>query len=224
MENKELNTSKVDRKENKAITIAFEGGEGSGKGTLIREFIDFLEEKSISYLQLREPGGKKISEEIREIILDKENTQMSYLTEAYLYAAARSQLISDHLNEFKDKDIIIFDRSIYSSLAYQGYARGLGIDVVYNINKHIGPYIDLVIYLKLDPKVGIDRIMKNRKDEINRLDLEKIDFHAKVQEGYDLLAKNEKDKFIILDASKDKEAVFNDLINLLKERNIIRED
>lgn len=205
--------------------LALEGGEGSGKGTTLKNLIDYFFINGISYEIAREPGGCNISEDIRNVILNKNNTNMTPITEAYLYAAARLQLISEIEQNFQDKDIVLFDRSIYSSFAYQGHARGLGIDLIKDINKYVykdgKDYIDYVIFLKLDPKQGIDRIMTNRSDEINRLDLETLDFHEKVQEGYNLLAKEHPEKFIVIDANQTPKEILDDIVRELRERDIL---
>ena len=166
--------------------IAFEGGEGSGKSTILEMVYNYLIENNIDCIKTREPGGIKISEDIRNIILDKNNTQMDAKTEALLYAAARRQhLVEKVIKELEKGKIVLCDRFLYSSLAYQGYARGLGIEEIYNINKFaIDEYMpDLNLFFDVSPEVGLARINRNKDREVNRLDLEKMDFHHKVRKG-----------------------------------------
>lgn len=205
---------------NKGKFIVFEGGEGSGKTTMIELIYNFLIEKGIDCIKTREPGGIKISEDIRKIILDTNNTSMDGRTEALLYAAARRQhLVEKVIPALKENKVVLCDRFIYSSLAYQGYARDLGIEEVYIINKFaIEDYMpDLNILFDLNPKVGLERINKNKSREINRLDLEKIDFHNKVREGYMELTKEFKNKIVVIDAEKNIEEVFLQVKDIILE-------
>lgn len=205
---------------NKGKFIVFEGGEGSGKTTMIELVYNFLIEKGIDCIKTREPGGIKISEDIRNVILDTNNKSMDGRTEALLYAAARRQhLVEKVIPALKENKVVLCDRFIYSSLAYQGYAREIGIEDVFIINKFaIEDYMpDLNILFDLNPEVGLERINKNKSREVNRLDLEKIDFHNKVREGYRKLSKEYKNKIVVIDAEKDIDEVF------LKVKDIILE-
>lgn len=205
---------------NKGKFIVFEGGEGSGKSTMIELIYNFLIEKGVECIKTREPGGIKISEDIRNIILDTQNTSMDSKTEALLYAAARRQhLVEKVIPELEMGKIVLCDRFIYSSLAYQGYARGIGVDDIFLINKFaIEEYMpDLNLLFDLSPEVGLDRINKNKDREVNRLDLEKIDFHNRVREGYINLAKENKDKFIIINAEKTLNEVFEETKDIILE-------
>lgn len=208
---------------NRGKFIVFEGGEGSGKSTILDMVYDYLIRNNIECVKTREPGGIKISEDIREIILDTRNTEMDSKTEALLYAAARRQhLVEKVIKELDKGKIVLCDRFIYSSLAYQGYARDIGIEDIYQINKFaIGEYMpDLNILFDVSPEVGLLRINKNKDREVNRLDLEKMDFHYKVREGYNKLYESNKDKFVKIDAEKSIEEVFNSvkeiIINYIK--------
>lgn len=192
--------------------IVFEGGDGSGKSTILDMVYDYLIENNIECIKTREPGGIKISEDIREVILNTKNTKMDSRTEALLYAAARRQHLVEKVIPKIDKGaIVLCDRFIYSSLAYQGYARNIGIDEIYQINKFaVGEYMpDLNILFDLSPEIGLERINKNKEREINRLDLEKIDFHNKVRDGYLKLYEENKEKFVKINAEKSIEEVFN---------------
>jgi dTMP kinase len=203
---------------NRGKFIVFEGGEGSGKSTILDMVYDYLIRNNIECVKTREPGGIKISEDIREIILDTRNTEMDSKTEALLYAAARRQhLVEKVIKELDKGKIVLCDRFIYSSLAYQGYARDIGIEDIYQINKFaIGEYMpDLNILFDVSPEAGLLRINKNKDREVNRLDLEKMDFHYKVREGYNKLYESNKDKFVKIDAEKSIEEVFNSVKEII---------
>jgi len=207
---------------NKGKFIVFEGGEGSGKTTILEMIYDYLITKGIECIKTREPGGIKISENIREIILDKDNTNMDSKTEALLYAAARRQhLVEKVIKALNEGKVVLCDRFIFSSLAYQGYARDLGIEEIYNINKFaIDEYMpDLNILFDVDPKIGLARINKNSNREVNRLDLEKLDFHYKVREGYNILANKYNKNFIKINAEETIEEVF-EKVRMIIEKSL----
>lgn len=198
----------------KGLFVAFEGGEGSGKSTIIEKIYIWLRESGHECVLTREPGGIKISEKIREVILDKENTEMDSRTEALLYAAARRQhLVEKVIPAINSGKIVLCDRFVDSSLAYQGYARGLGIDEVFEINKFaINDCMPNVsILFDINPEIGLERIRKNSSREVNRLDLEKIDFHNKVREGYTKIYENNKDRMIKINAEQSIDQVFEEV-------------
>lgn len=203
---------------NRGKFIVFEGGEGSGKSTILEMIYDYLIENNINCIKTREPGGIQISEDIRKIILDTKNTSMDGKTEALLYTAARRQhLVERVVPKLNDGVIVLCDRFIYSSLAYQGYARGIGMSDIYQINKFaVGEYMpDLNILFDVSPQIGLSRINKNKGREVNRLDLEKMDFHNKVREGYHKLYEDNKDKFIKINAEKSIEEVFSEVKEII---------
>lgn len=203
----------------KGLFIVFEGGEGSGKSTILTKTYDWLMENNNECITTREPGGIEISERIREIILDTNNTAMDGRTEALLYAAARRQhLVEKVIPALNSGKIVLCDRFIDSSLAYQGFARGLGIEEIYEINKFaIDEYMpNLTILFDIEPEIGLGRINKDNNREVNRLDLEKIDFHNKVREGYNILLENYQDRIKKIDASKSIEDVFAEVKKILK--------
>lgn len=205
----------------KGLFIVFEGGEGSGKTTAIEEVYKWLIEEGIKCIQTREPGGIKISEQIRQVILNKENVMMEARTEALLYAAARRQHLVEKVIPALEKGVIVLcDRFIDSSLAYQGYARNLGIEEVMSINKFaIGEYMpDISILFDLDPKIGLERISNNNSREINRLDLEELDFHQKVRDGYNIVYERNKDRIIKIDAEQSKENVIKQIKSILDSK------
>ncbi len=175
------------------LFITIEGPEGSGKTTVAKMITERLKMEGYPVVYTREPGGVEIAEKIRDIILDVNNTKLDPRSEALLYAASRRQHLVEKVEPaLAEGKIIICDRFIDSSLAYQGHARGLGIDEVFEmnmfaINKRLP---DLTILLDIDPQEGLNRINKNRSGELNRLDLENLSFHQKVHEGYEIKKRN----------------------------------
>lgn len=203
----------------KGLFIVFEGGEGTGKTTAIDAIYNWIKENDFECIKTREPGGIKISEEIRQVILNKDNKTMDARTEALLYAAARRQhLVEKVIPALEAGSIVLCDRFIDSSLAYQGYARDLGVEQVMSINKFaIGEYMpDITILFDLEPKIGLDRIKSCDNREVNRLDLEKLDFHERVRAGYNVVYKDNRDRIIKIDAEQSKENVINQIKNILK--------
>ena len=201
--------------------ITLEGVEGSGKSTLIQYLKELIEGIGKKVIVTREPGGIEISEQIRSVILDTENTKMDGRTEALLYAAARRQhLVERIIPALKEGNVVLCDRFIDSSLAYQGYARGLGIDEVLSINEFaIGSFMpNLTLYLDLDPQIGLSRIRKNKGREVNRLDLEEISFHLKVRDGYEEVIKRFPDRIVRVDANQELDKVFLDTKQILLEK------
>lgn len=203
----------------KGLFIVFEGGEGSGKSTILDKIYNWLQEENLDCIKTREPGGIKISEQIRSVILDSKNTEMDGRTEALLYAAARRQhLVEKVIPALKEGKIVLCDRFLDSSLAYQGFARGLGIDEIYEINKFAieDNFPDISIFFDLEPRIGLERINKNKDREVNRLDLEEIEFHNKVREGYTMLLRK-NNNMVRIDASKSINEVFEDVKGIIKE-------
>ena len=201
--------------------ITLEGPEGSGKTTAVEAAVKKLEELGYQIVRTREPGGTPISEEIRNVILDKKNTSMDGRTEALLYAASRRQhLVEKVWPALKEGKIVICDRYLDSSLAYQGGARGLGIDEVLNINLFAteNTWPDLTLLFDIKPEEGLKRIAANANREVNRLDLEKIEFHQKVRESFLLLARRFPERFVIIDASKSREEVAKNTLDAILSR------
>lgn len=201
--------------------ITLEGPEGSGKTTAVETAVKKLEELGYSIVRTREPGGTPISEEIRNVILDKKNTMMDPRTEALLYAASRRQhLVEKVWPSIKEGKIVICDRFLDSSLAYQGGARGLGIDEVLNINLFAteNTWPDLTLLFDITPEEGLKRIASNSQREVNRLDLEKLEFHHKVRDSFLLLAKRYPDRFVIIDASQSREEVAKATLDAILSR------
>ena len=167
--------------------VTIEGPEGSGKSSVTKEVVKLLEKDGEEVVLTLEPGGTPIAEQIREVILNKDNTALDPVTEALLYAAARRQHLKEKVWPLsKEGKIIISDRFLDSSLAYQGGARGLGIDYILSMNQFAteGYYPDLTLLFDIDPRIGLARIAANKGREVNRLDLEKIDFHDSVRQTF----------------------------------------
>ncbi|WP_242224233.1 dTMP kinase [Bacillus cereus group sp. BfR-BA-01380] len=205
----------------KGLFVTIEGPEGSGKSTLITKLLPYFEEKKQKVVATREPGGIAISEEIRTILHKKEHTMMEARTEALLYAAARRQhLVEKVMPALEDNYIVICDRFIDSSLAYQGYARGLGVDKVFEINRFATEDCmpDITIYLDIEPEVGLARIRKDDNREVNRLDLESMEFHKRVREGYLQLVNRFADRIVVVNADQPMEAVVEEVTQLIEQK------
>lgn len=203
------------------LFITLEGGDGSGKTTVMGRVAAYLQNRSMPYRITREPGGVEIAEKIRSIILDPAHTAMDARTEALLYAAARSQHLAEVVEPaLKEGLTVLCDRFIDSSLVYQGYARGLGMEEVYAINRFaVGARMpDLTFYLDVDPEVGLSRIAANQNREMNRLDMESLDFHQKVREGYQQVIHAYPDRIVVLDANRPVHMVEQDIVRTLEER------
>lgn len=201
--------------------ITLEGPEGSGKTTAVDFAVKALEEKGYQIVRTREPGGTPIAEQIRNVILDKENTKMDPRTEALLYAASRRQhLVEKVWPALKEGKIVVCDRYLDSSLAYQGGARGLGIENILNINMFAteNTWPDLTLLFDIKPEIGLARIASNSNREVNRLDLEKLEFHNKVRDTFLELAKRYPERFVIIDASKSREEVAHATLEAILSR------
>ena len=201
----------------KGIFITLEGGEGSGKSTAIKGIEEYYKSLGRNVLLTREPGGIKISEEIRNIILDVENTSMTKETETLLYAAARMQHLAEKvIPALEAGDVVICDRYIDSSFVYQGIARGVGLDRVKDANIFALDHMpDKTFFLDVKPEVGLKRI--SQRGKMDRLDLEKIDFHQRVYDGYIELTKIYKDRIVRINGEQEPSKVIEDIINVLKK-------
>lgn len=204
-----------------SLFITLEGTEGSGKSSAMEIVYKRLIDEGYTLVKTREPGGTPISEQIRNVILDKGNTAMDGRTEALLYAASRRQhLVEKIWPSLKEGKLVFCDRYLDSSLAYQGFARGLGIEEVLNINLFAteNTFPDLTLLFNLDPKIGLERISKDKGREVNRLDLEKLSFHQKVHQGYLILAKRYPERIKVIDASLPLEQVAEITYQIIKEK------
>ena len=203
------------------LFITFEGPDGAGKTTVLKAIIERLEKHQVDFLATREPGGIRIAEKIREIILNPTHKEMDPHTEALLYASARSQHFYEKvIPALEAGKHVLCDRFIDSSLAYQGFARGLGMDEVLSINEFaIGKRMpDLTILFDLTPEVGLARIQANRLNEVNRLDAESLAFHQRVYEGYAEVVKRYPERIQKVDASKPLEEVIEDVWKIIIEQ------
>lgn len=201
--------------------ITLEGPEGSGKTSVMKEVIARLRQEGFVIEETREPGGTPIAEQIRQVILNKENTKLDPRAEALLLAASRRQnLVEKIWPALKAGKIVICDRFIDSSLAYQGGARGLGIEPVLNINLFAteSSYPQLTLLFDIPPELGLQRIAANANREINRLDLEQLSFHQKVRDTYLSLAKRFKDRYIVIDASLPLATVIENTYKAIHQR------
>lgn len=200
----------------KALFVTFEGPDGSGKTTISNLVHEKLQLLGYDSLYTREPGGIGISEDIRDIILDTKNTNMDIRTEALLYAASRRQhLVEKIIPALENGKIVVCDRFVDSSLAYQGFARNIGVKKVLDINEFAieGHHPDMTIFLDISAEEGLNRIKgRNYKD---RLDLESVDFHNKVYEGYQLVLKKYEERMRIINAEKTIEEIVDEAIEII---------
>ena len=203
--------------------ITFEGCEGVGKSTQVRMLKNYLERTHQEAIFLREPGGTPISESIREIILSVKNMEMSDDCELLLYNASRAQLINEVIKPaLESGKLVICDRFIDSTLAYQGYARGLGVDFIASLNDFVCKDCmpDVTIYLDLHPKDAFRR--KGGADKNDRLEQQTFDFHVKVYEGYRLATKMYKDRIVSVKPTGTKTETHEEILSILRDRGIIK--
>ncbi|MBR6401261.1 MAG: dTMP kinase [Firmicutes bacterium] len=199
------------------LFISIEGTDGSGKTTQIRLLEQYFKDRGFYVVCTREPGGNMISEKIRELIIDKENTEMTPVTEALLYAAARAQHVAcDIMPVLNDGGIVISDRFLDSSLVYQGCARGLGIKTVKDINKYAVDSLepDITFFLRLKPGDGIER--KKKQKELDRMESENEKFHRMVYGGYMQLARRNKKRIKVIDALKSIDDIHREIVEYIE--------
>ena len=200
--------------------ITFEGCEGVGKSTQLRLLGEYLKSTSQDALFIREPGSTDISEQIRTVILDPDNTAMTAVAEAYLYAASRAQLVREVIKPaLAEGKLVVCDRYIDSSIAYQGYARGLGAELVEELNSYAvdGCMPDATVFIDLRPFEAF----RNGKLS-DRLEQESEEFHNKVYDGFIAQSKRSNGRFIMIKPELDKQATSKKIIDALKTRGIIR--
>ncbi len=205
--------------------ITFEGPEGSGKSTQLPQLAQFLEEKGLSVVRTREPGGTKIGDQIREVLVRMDNTELHPRTEILLFLAARAQLVEELIiPSLQQGKIILCDRYGDSTLAYQGYGHGLDLDALRAMLQFAtgGLKPDRTILLDVDVMTGLKR--KKIKEEWNRLDAYELSFHERVRDGYHILAGQEPERWKIVDATQDPEQVQTEIralvLNALEEKRI----
>ena len=199
----------------KGTFISFEGPDGAGKTSVINAIYHDMTGR-FGYqkvLLTREPGGNRISEQIRDVLFDDQNTNMDARTEALLFAAARRQhIVEDIEPALKAGKVVLSDRYIDSSVAYQGGGRHLGTDDIWELNQFAihGLLPQLTIYLDIDSELGLQRINQYRSDQVNRLDREKLRFHRDVRASYLVLAQRHKERIVVIDASQPLADVISD--------------
>ncbi len=207
----------------KGSFITFEGCEGVGKTTQVERLRRYLEKTGQKALFLREPGGTVISEKIRAMLLSKENDKMNGKCEALLYSAARAQLLGEVVAPALESGInVICDRFTDSTFAYQGSARGLGMDFIDELNRlTCGDVVpDVTVFLDLSPRDAFAR--KGGADADDRLESQSIEFHEKVYEGYKEVAARYPERIVCVDASRDADTVWDTVIDVLRKRTSVK--
>ena len=209
----------------KGFLVSLEGPEGAGKTSVLEALIPILEDRGVKVLTTREPGGVLIGEKIREVILDPSHTEMDPKTELLLYIASRRQhLVEKVLPALAAGKLVIMDRFIDSSVAYQGFGRGLDIDAIDWLNEFAtdGLKPDLTLYFDIEVEEGLARIAANSNREVNRLDMEGLDLHRKVRQGYLSLLEREGNLIEKIDASLPLDQVIENTQQLLFDRMGLR--
>ncbi|PCS00767.1 dTMP kinase [Lactococcus fujiensis] len=203
------------------IFISLEGPDGAGKSTVLQAILPDLQNKYGEIVATREPGGVRVAEEIRHVILNPKNTEIDAKSELLLFAAARRVHLQSKVEPaLAEGKMVIADRYIDSSVAYQGFGRGLGLEVVEWLNDFAtdGLKPDLTLYFDIDTEVALERIKKNRSEDIDRLDMERAEMHRKVRAGYLEIVKSEPERFVTIDASQPLEKVIADSLKVIIER------
>lgn len=205
--------------QNSGVFISFEGGEGAGKSIQIVRLREKLEQLGKKIVLTREPGGTAISEQIREVVLSTKNMGMAYATEVLLYQAARAQVYRELiLPAIEMGKWVLADRTSDSSVVYQGVVREFGVEIIKELNglSTKDTYPDLTILLDVPVEVGLSR--RNGAGGVNRLDMESKEFHEKVRQAYLELAKQEKKRFVVVDATKSIDEVAEEIWNIVARR------
>jgi dTMP kinase len=204
----------------KRLFIVFEGPEGAGKTTQAKLLYRYLKNKGYDVVLTREPGGTKLAEAVRKIILSPK-MKIYPMTELLLYEAARAQHIEEVIKPNLQKNkIVISDRFADASVVYQGYARGLGVEFVEKLNKLVVCNVvpDITFLLDISPKEGLQRIKFNRKTSFDRLEKESLKFHIKIREGYLNIAKKRKNFYIINVENKTFQEVHTIIVDILNKK------
>ena len=200
----------------KGIFITLEGPDGAGKSTQVENIKSYFENAGREVVVSREPGGTPISEKLRNIVLDNGNAEMDDITEMFVYAAARAQHVSEKIRPALDKgSVVVCDRFVDSSIAYQGYGRNLG-DQVGEVNRYatggLEPYV--TFFMDLDPEIGRSRIGKDARD---RLEQQKLDFHYRVYEGYKAICEKYPERVVRIDATRTIDEIKEDIYSKLED-------
>ena len=197
--------------------ITFEGIDGSGKSTQIKKLESRLKSLKINYITYREPGGTKLSEKIRQILLDKENMELSSISEGLLFAAARAQLVKEKIRPDLDSGkVVICDRFIDSTIAYQGYGRRLDIQKLVSINEIAteGLIPDITFLLDIKPENAFKRIDST---EIDRMESVGIKFFKKIRKGYFKIIKDNPERFFLINADRSEVLIENEINEIIDE-------
>ncbi|TYP57392.1 dTMP kinase [Thermosediminibacter litoriperuensis] len=205
-------------KKGKFITI--EGPDGAGKTTQAEKIAQYLKSRGKRVISTREPGGTALGEQLRKVLLDPEGSPV-HTAEALIYAACRAQLLERMvIPALKEGFTVVCDRFVDSSLAYQGWARGIGINRILQLNKWVigSCWPDLTILLDVDPTVSLGRLTGGRKD---RLESEALEFHQKVREGYMKVREMFPDRIRIIDASQPADEVFRQIVAELEKAGVV---
>ncbi|MGT2911246.1 dTMP kinase [Streptococcus cameli] len=205
----------------KGLFITFEGPDGAGKTSVLEALLPRLTEFGMDIVTTREPGGVAIAEQIRHVILDPSHTEMDDKTELLLYIAARRQHLKERiLPALASGKLLLVDRFIDSSIAYQGFGRGLDVSAIDWLNHYAtdGLEPDLTLYFDVDSEEGLARIARNKDRDVNRLDMEALDMHQRVRQGYLAILENQSHRIVKIDASQPLEAVIEAAFHVIKER------
>lgn len=203
----------------RGLFITIEGGDGAGKSTQMDNIERYFTERGFSCVRTREPGGTSIGEKLRNILLDADNSEMEPVTEMMIYAAARAQLVREFLKpELDAGKVIICDRYVDSSVAYQAFGRDLG-DAVWGVNKYAVDDVmpDITFWMDIDPESGRKRIGNREDSTLDRLEREKMDFHYKVYEGYKSICEKEPERVKRIDATRSIEEIKDEIFGHLNE-------
>jgi len=213
-------------KNKKGIFITFEGPEGSGKTTQANLLIKYFKKMGREVIYTREPGGTKISEQIRNILLDKKNKEMDKYTELLLYIASRRQLITEKIEkELKDGKVVICDRFIDASLAYQGYGRGIDLNFIKELNNLAtnGRKPDITFLMDIEVTEGLTKTKNidkkhSKKGEMDRIEAENIKFHQRVRNGYIKIMREEPERIYLIKVNKSIEEIHKKIVSLIEQK------
>lgn len=200
--------------------ITFEGPDGSGKTTQIARLVEYLCAAGYAVLSTREPGGTSIGDQIREVLHALKNDAMLASTELLLYSASRAQLVGEVIRPHLERGgIVISDRYADSTLAYQGYGRGLDLEALRAVTAFATGNLrpDLTILLDMSVEEGLQR-RKHGGGEWNRLDQEAVEFHARVRKGYHTLAQSDPHRWVVIDAAREADEVQREIRRVVEER------
>ena len=205
----------------KGIFISLEGPDGAGKSSVLEALIPILEAKGQAFVTTREPGGVAVAEKIRDVVLDPKHTEIDEKTELLLYIASRRQHLVERILPALDRgEMVLVDRFIDSSMAYQGFGRGLKVADIDWLNDFAtdGLKPDLTLYFDIEAEEGLARIAKSKERGADRLDRESVEWHQRVREGYLSILKKEPNRVRKIDASQPLEKVVADTLAVLAER------